>query len=171
MTMLKFPEPFRHDHPPVRDVNAIVAERANLGHRCADGVAATVGSWRFIIVQSVLLAIWVVVNVVGYVRHWDPYPFILMNLLLSLQAAYTAPIIMMSQNRQAERDRIEAHNDFLINQKAETEVRAVLEHLAAQDRALAAIHESLAVLREELAQAASNAALTARSNATRRETD
>ena len=76
--------------------------------------------------------------------HWDPYPFILMNLFLSLQAAYTAPMLMMSQNRLAARDRLEAHNDFEINRKAEEEVRAVLEHLSAQDEALAKIVETLA---------------------------
>ena len=101
------------------------------------------GSWRFVIIQSLLLAAWTVLNVVAWVRHWDPYPFILMNLMLSLQAAYAAPVIMMSQNRQAERDRLEAHNDFLINQKTEEEVRAILEHLAAQDQALTAIHAAL----------------------------
>lgn len=147
MDSVRFPKPFRHDHPPVRNVNELVAERATLGHRAADWVVAKVGSWQFIIMQSALLGAWVVVNVIGYVRHWDPYPFILMNLLLSLQAAYTAPIIMMSQNRQAERDRVEAHNDFLINQKAEEEIRAVLDHLAAQDRALLEIHALVEELR------------------------
>jgi uncharacterized membrane protein len=70
--------------------------------------------------------------------------FILMNLFLSLQAAYTAPMLMMSQNRLAARDRLEAHNDYEINRKAEEEVRAVLEHLSAQDAALARIVESMA---------------------------
>ncbi|MCC6608750.1 MAG: DUF1003 domain-containing protein [Burkholderiales bacterium] len=147
MERVRFPEPFRHDHPPVRNVNELVAERTTLAERTADWVVATVGSWHFIIVQSVLLTAWVAVNAIGFIRHWDPYPFILMNLLLSLQAAYTAPIIMMSQNRQAERDRIEARNDFLINEKAEEEIRAVLDHLAAQDRALAAMQEALDKLR------------------------
>jgi len=147
MDSVRFPKPFTHDHPPVQNVNELLAERATLGHRAADWVAARVGSWQFIIIQSALLSAWVVVNVIGYLRHWDPYPFILMNLLLSLQAAYTAPIIMMSQNRQAERDRVEAHNDFLINQKAEVEIRAVLEHLAAQDRALLEIHALVEELR------------------------
>ena len=95
------------------------------------------GSWRFIIVQSVLLVAWVILNIAAWVQHWDPYPFILMNLVLSLQAAYTAPVIMMSQNRQALRDRLEAHQDFLINQKAEEEIRVVLNHLEAQNQALA----------------------------------
>ena len=144
MHMLKFPEPFRHEHPPVRNVNEVVAERLSLGQRAADRVAAVMGSWGFIIVQSVLLLGWATLNVIAWVRHWDPYPFILMNLCLSMQAAYAAPVIMMSQNRQAARDRLEAHEDFLINQKAEEEVRAILEHLAAQDRALAEIHALLA---------------------------
>ena len=90
-----------------------------------------------------MFSIWVVVNVLAIVKQWDPYPFILMNLVLSLQAAYTAPIIMMSQNRQAARDRIEAHEDYLINQKAEVEIRAILEHLAAQDRAMEQLHQIL----------------------------
>jgi uncharacterized membrane protein len=132
----QFPQPFRHEHPPVRDVNEVLEEELSMSQRASDIVAKTVGSWRFIIIQSVLLSIWVVVNAVAIVEHWDPYPFILMNLILSLQAAYTAPIIMMSQNRQAIRDRIEAHEDYLINQKAEVEIRAILDHLAAQDQAL-----------------------------------
>jgi uncharacterized membrane protein len=92
------------------------------GARVSDWVAETVGSWRFIIIQSVILVLWIIANVVGYIRHWDPYPFILLNLVLSFQAAYTAPIIMMSQNRQAEIDRREAENDYRINVKAEMEI-------------------------------------------------
>jgi uncharacterized membrane protein len=143
MPKLRFPSPFRHDHPPVQNVNKLVDEGATFGQQAADGVARVMGSWHFVIIQSAILVAWGVLNVVAWVHHWDPYPFILMNLMLSLQAAYTAPVIMMSQNRQAERDRVEAHNDFLINQKAEEEVRAILEHLSAQDQALAAIHEAL----------------------------
>lgn len=143
MRALRFPKPFEHAHPPVRNVNDLLAERASAGQRAADRVAAIVGSWRFIIVQSVILTAWAWLNVVAWTNHWDPYPFILMNLFLSLQAAYTAPVLMMSQNRTAERDRLEAHNDFEINRKAEEEVRAVLEHLSAQDAALAKIIDAL----------------------------
>lgn len=100
-------------------------------------------SSKFIIIQSVILTGWVILNITAWVNHWDPYPFILMNLVLSLQAAYTAPVIMMSQNRQAARDRLETHNDYLINQKAEEEIRAILSHLAAQDQALGVIHQML----------------------------
>ena len=150
MSRLQFPHPFTHEHPPVRNVNEIVAERLTLGQRAADRVAKTVGSWTFILTQSVLLTFWVALNVTAVLRHWDPYPFILMNLVLSLQAAYTAPIIMMSQNRTALRDRLEAHQDFEINQKAEIEIRAVLDHLASQDRALELIHAQMLKIGERL---------------------
>src|SRR5262249_17926522 len=76
-------------------------QQRTFGDRVADLVAAAVGSWTFIIIQTLLLTAWVVINVIGWVEHWDPYPFILLNLLLSFQAAYASPIIMMSQNRQA----------------------------------------------------------------------
>jgi uncharacterized membrane protein len=93
-----------------------------LGPRVSDAVARVVGSWRFIIIQSLLLAIWMALNIVGWIEHWDPYPFILLNLVLSFQAAYTAPIIMMSQNRQAEIDRQAAQHDYDVNIKAELEI-------------------------------------------------
>lgn len=92
------------------------------GQRVADWVAATIGSWRFIIVQSTAIAIWIVGNVLSGKTAWDPYPFILLNLLLSFQAAYTAPAIMMSQNRQSELDRRHAQNDYEVNVKAELEI-------------------------------------------------
>ncbi|HNV03233.1 MAG TPA: DUF1003 domain-containing protein [Vicinamibacterales bacterium] len=143
MHQLHFPKRFEHTHPPVRSVNDIETEQLTLGQRAADRVAAIVGSWRFIGLQSLVLTGWACINVVAWTHHWDPYPFILMNLFLSLQAAYTAPMLMMSQNRMAARDRLEAHNDYLINRKAEEEVRAVLDHLSAQDEALTKIIESL----------------------------
>lgn len=152
---LHFPTPYTHDHPPVISVNELAEEQLSFGQKAADRIASTVGSWRFIITQSVLLTVWVILNVTAYLQHWDPYPFILMNLLLSTQAAYTAPMIMMSQNRQAIRDRLEAHNDYLINQKAEEEIRAMMDHLVAQDRALAEIHRHLQQLN---AQTSGNAA-------------
>lgn len=80
------------------------------------------GSWSFIIIQSLILLVWIVLNITAYVKRWDPYPFILLNLALSFQAAYAAPFIMMSQNRQQEVDRKEAENDYRINIKAELEI-------------------------------------------------
>ena len=146
----RFPKPFQHQHPPVQDVNQIFATRLTFGQKAADWVTMNLGCWWFIIIQTVILAIWATVNVTAWVRHWDPYPFIFMNLVLSLQSAYAAPIIMMSQNRQDERDRLEAHNDYLINEKAEQEVCAILEHLSAQDAALLEIHQMLAELRTQV---------------------
>jgi uncharacterized membrane protein len=93
-----------------------------LGQRVADKVAATMGSWTFIILQSIILLVWIVLNIAAYMEHWDPYPFILLNLALSFQAAYAAPFIMMSQNRQQEIDRQAASNDYQINIKAELEI-------------------------------------------------
>jgi uncharacterized membrane protein len=92
------------------------------GQRIADAVAATMGSWTFIIIQSVILMFWIALNVTAYVQQWDPYPFILLNLALSFQAAYAAPFIMMSQNRQQDIDRQSAENDYQINIKAELEI-------------------------------------------------
>lgn len=93
-----------------------------LGQRVADAVAAGMGSWNFIIIQSAILALWIVLNVTAYVQQWDPYPFILLNLALSFQAAYAAPFIMMSQNRQQDIDRRKAEDDFRVNVKAELEI-------------------------------------------------
>jgi uncharacterized membrane protein len=96
--------------------------KLTVGQRIADTVAANMGSWRFIIIQSIILIIWIILNVTAYVYKWDPYPFILLNLALSFQAAYAAPFIMMSQNRQQEIDRKKAENDFQVNVKAELEI-------------------------------------------------
>ncbi len=93
-----------------------------LGQKVADQVAAAMGSWPFIIIQSAILALWIALNITAFIRHWDPYPFILLNLALSFQAAYAAPFIMMSQNRQQQIDRKEAENDYKINIKAELEI-------------------------------------------------
>lgn len=92
------------------------------GERLADVVASNVGSWIFIAIQSVLLCLWIVVNSVAWFMQWDPYPFILLNLVLSFQAAFTAPIIMMSQNRQSTIDRRNAQHDYDVNTKAELEI-------------------------------------------------
>ena len=99
----------------------------SFAERAADSVAALVGSWRFILAQSAILALWIIANL-SHAR-WDPYPFILLNLLLSFQAAYAAPIIMMSQNRQAEIDRRRAIEDFDINRKAELEIETLHEKI------------------------------------------
>jgi len=100
-----------------------------MGQLIADKVASTMGSWRFIIVQSVILIAWIILNITAFIQHWDPYPFILLNLALSFQAAYAAPFIMMSQNRQADIDRREAKSDYNINIKAELEIELLHEKI------------------------------------------
>ncbi len=100
-----------------------------LGQKVADIVASTMGSWRFIIIQSAFLLVWIVLNVTAYVQKWDPYPFILLNLALSFQAAYAAPFIMMSQNRQQDIDREAASSDYQVNIKAELEIELLHQKL------------------------------------------
>jgi uncharacterized membrane protein len=106
-----------------------------LGERLSDLVAATVGSWRFILIQSGLLVAWLVANAASGSNAWDPFPFILLNLMLSFQAAYTAPIIMMSQNRQADIDRIRSIADYQVNIRSEAEISL--------------LHEKIDLLREQ----------------------
>jgi uncharacterized membrane protein len=125
-----------HRHKPVININQADAEKLTRGQRIADGLAAVMGSWPFIIVQSIILAIWIALNVAAYVNHWDPYPFILLNLALSFQAAYAAPIIMMSQNRQAAKDRLMAEQDYEVNCKAEDELKSIMSHLEQQDEVM-----------------------------------
>ena len=96
-----------------------------LGGRIADTVAKGMGSWKFIIIQTVLVVLWMALNLVGFFYHWDVYPFILLNLLFSTQAAYAAPIIMMSQNRQNERDRMYAEEDYKTNVDAKKEIESL----------------------------------------------
>lgn len=100
-------------------------ESLSVGDRLSDLVAGGMGSWTFIIIQTTFVIIWMTLNVVGYVNHWDPYPFILLNLLFSTQAAYAAPIIMMAQNRQSDRDRHHAEEDYETNRRAKEEIEAL----------------------------------------------
>lgn len=93
-----------------------------IGQKVADGVASGMGSWNFIIIQTLFVIVWMILNLVGFINHWDPFPFILLNLLFSTQAAYAAPIIMMAQNRQGDRDRIQAAEDYKTNVEAKKEI-------------------------------------------------
>jgi uncharacterized membrane protein len=124
---------FKHEHPPIIDVNHEVDNKYSTGQRIADAVASTVGSWRFIIIQSTILLIWLILNSLAWSFKWDPYPFILLNLALSFQAAYAAPFVMMSQNRQAEKDRLTAQNDYTTDVKGEQEICHMMDHLDHQD--------------------------------------
>ena len=112
-----------------RNVNDIEEERMTLGQRVADKVADTIGSWPFIIIQTVILTIWIIINGLAWIKHWDPYPFILLNLMLSFQAAYSGPVIMMSQNRQSSKDRLAAEIDHQVNAKAELEINNLIRRI------------------------------------------
>ncbi len=96
-----------------------------VGDKVSDAVANGMGSWKFIIWQTIIVIIWMALNVVGFIMHWDAYPFILLNLIFSTQAAYAAPIIMMSQNRQNKRDREQAMQDYQTNTEAKAEIEAL----------------------------------------------
>jgi len=104
-------------------------ESLSFGQRLADRVANGMGSWRFIIIQTILVVLWMSLNLVAFIYHWDPYPFILLNLLFSTQAAYAAPIIMMAQNRQSERDRAQAQADYETNLAAKVEIETLQQKL------------------------------------------
>lgn len=112
-----------------RSANEVALDHSSRGERYADTITRVLGSWKFIIIQSSLLGLWLLLNSIGWYFNWDPYPFILLNLVLSFQAAFTAPIIMMSQNRQSSRDRIASELDFEINRKAAGEVNVIQQKL------------------------------------------
>jgi uncharacterized membrane protein len=139
---LRFPKPAQ---PLRHPVNLRHEPGRTMGERVADGVAARVGSWPFIIVQSLLLGMWILANGL-LIGRWiggkpfDPYPFILLNLVLSFQAAYTGPVVMMSQNRAAARDRDAAEHDYRVNEEA----LDLLRRLSAEQEALRKTVEGLA---------------------------
>ena len=116
------------------------------GDRVADRATTIIGSWRFILILFVLLVLWIVLNIVAWMEHWDPYPFIFLNLVLSFQGAFAAPIILMSQNRQEERDRVAERRDHAINLRAEQEIVDLLDRIDALARAQ---HAEIAALRTE----------------------
>jgi uncharacterized membrane protein len=117
--------------PTACDPNEIFSEGMTFGDRLADRVAAIGGSWAFIIGFSVFLIAWAILNTVVLTKHaFDPFPFIFLNLMLSMVAALQAPIIMMSQNRQAAKDRFEARLDYETNQRAETQIGQILNEVA-----------------------------------------
>jgi uncharacterized membrane protein len=129
------------------DVNAVLSARASVGQRLADDIARIGGSWGFIISFLAFLVVWTLINtVILATRAFDPYPFIFLNLLLSMIAAIQAPIIMMSQNRQTERDRFEAAKDYEVNLKAELEVLSLHQKIDMQ------VLTELSSLRQEILQ-------------------
>jgi uncharacterized membrane protein len=125
--------------PIARDTNREFEERLTFGQRIADRVAAFGGSWTFIILFGVVLVTWIGINSAMLAWRFDPFPYILLNLLLSMIAALQAPVIMMSQNRQASKDRLDAAHDYEVNMRAELEIASLHEkwdHLVRHEWAL-----------------------------------
>lgn len=111
------------------DNNKDFKENFILEKKAADRFTAFLGSWKFIVFETVFFGFWIILNVIAFAKHWDPFPFILLNLLVGFQAAYAAPIILMSDNRAAERDRKKAALDLATDRKAEREIEQIQAHL------------------------------------------
>jgi uncharacterized membrane protein len=126
-----------------RHPNEIIEEQATTGERVADDVASFGGSWTFITLFAVFMVVYTAVNVVLGRKAWDPYPFILLNLFLSMLAAIQAPIIMMSQNRQDKKDRLRSELDYDVNRRAHTEIQGLAHKLNSLGDKLGDIEELL----------------------------
>jgi CRP/FNR family cyclic AMP-dependent transcriptional regulator len=131
-----------------RNPNDVIEEEYTFGERIADAVATFGGSWTFIIVFGVVLTVYTCINIVLQRKAWDPYPFILLNLFLSMLAAIQAPVIMMSQNRQDKKDRLRSELDFDVNRRAESEIQVLSRKLNLITEKLSDVDD---LLREQLA--------------------
>jgi uncharacterized membrane protein len=131
----------QHDHPPVRDLNRETDQREGTGQRVADELSRMVGSWAFVIVQLLLVVVWVALNVYSY--HWDKYPFLFLNLVLTLQALLAAALVVMAQNRTQARERLRAEHDYEVNVKSEEELKSLMNHLESQDEVLLQVLQRL----------------------------
>lgn len=128
-----------HRHP----ANVARHDEQGLGGRAADRVAAFMGSWRFIGLQTAVILVWIGVNVAAVAMRWDPYPFILLNLLFSTQAAYAAPILQLAQNRQSEHDRIKAEHDYLTNAQTLVLLRSIAARQGLEEEQIEQILEAV----------------------------
>lgn len=119
----------KHLEHKIKNINTEHDSQLSFGDRIADSVANGMGSIGFIAIQSIILAAWIILNSIAFIGHWDSYPYILLNLALSFQAAYTGPFVLISQNRQSSKDRLMAEHDYEINMKS-------FDHIAQQDAQL-----------------------------------
>lgn len=126
----------QHDHPPVRDLNREVERKLTFADRVADEFARLVGSWVFVLVQVGIMVLWIGLNALNILHPWDRFPFLFLNLILSLEAALWVSVVLMSLNRLADRDRLRAQHDYELNVKAEEELKALMNHLMHQDEIL-----------------------------------
>lgn len=145
-----FPHLKREKAPPIVNVNDVADEKLTVGQKVADAVASSMGSWNFIIAQASLMVIWITLNLVGWFYHFDIYPFVLLNLAMSAQAAFATPLIMMSQNRQAQKDRLTAENDYKTDLRSEEQLLHVIGHLEHQDALILQIVQRLEAQNQHL---------------------
>ena len=110
-------------------IHSLIRKQRTFGQKAADILTKWAGSWIFIIFFFCFLFIWMLINVYAWIESWDPYPFILLNLVLSMLAAIQAPVILMSQNRQAQIDRLKSEYDYAVNRKAEREIQEIRKQL------------------------------------------
>lgn len=140
----------QHDHPPVRDLNSEADARMTRGGRVAADFARLIGSWTFVVLQSLLTAIWLLLNILAVSRHWDTYPFLLLNLVFSLEAALFVSVVLMAVNHLNDRDRLRAQHNFEVEVKSEEEIRMLMQHLEVQDEVLLQLLHRLDRLDREL---------------------
>ncbi|HZQ48966.1 MAG TPA: DUF1003 domain-containing protein [Candidatus Dormibacteraeota bacterium] len=126
----------QHDHPPVRDLNRETDRRQTLSDRIAGDFSRLIGSWVFVLAQIGVMVVWVVLNAISALAHWDGYPYQFLNFLLSLEAAVWASLVLMSLNRMYDRDRLRAQHDYELDVKTEEETKALMNHLMHQDEIL-----------------------------------
>lgn len=136
----------------VRNLDNDYIQRTKFGERIADKIASFGGSWGFIFSFAVFLLLWLVWNILPGVRHFDPGPFILLNLILSFLAGFQAPFIMMAQNRHAARDKVEADIDFAINYRSEIEIEELQNSLHGIETKLSSLERSMEDIRSMLSR-------------------
>jgi len=154
-------EKMRRGEPVSKNVHVLHLQQLTFGQRVSDKLADVAGSWRFISAFGVVLGVWILLNTVALIHHWDKYPYILLNLFLSMLAAIQAPVIMMSQNRQEDRDRVRGEHDYEVNLKAELEIPELHKKLdglrkgqwedliAIQNRQIELLESQLVLLKRE----------------------
>ena len=130
------PQVPKQDKKPENPLGHLPKTNLTFGQKAADKLTIVAGSWGFIFSVLGFIAIWMFINIIAWVNHWDPYPFILLNLFLSCLAAIQAPVILMSQNREAQRDRLRAEYDYAVNRKAERGIEEIKKDIRRLERKL-----------------------------------
>jgi uncharacterized membrane protein len=126
----------QHDHPPVRDLNREADRRTTAAQRIAEDFARLVGSWTFVLLQLILLGAWLALNLLTRFHHWDPYPFPLLGLILTVEVLLGAAIVLMALGRLSDRDRVRGQHQYEVDVKQEEEMRMLMHHLEVQDEVM-----------------------------------